>query len=88
MLTPGILSQWLMKMMDTNKHVMSHSFRHMNIYLLLEAEVPAAAEIQRRVGHSDTNMIMKANAHMTKNVKSKASVQFSSHLSEMTKKLQ
>ncbi len=70
-----------LKMIDTNKHITSHSLFHTNVYLLLEAE------IQRRVGHSDTNMIMKVYAHMTKNVKSKASELFSSHLSEMTKKL-
>lgn len=83
----AIRLQRLMKMMDTDKHITPHSFRHTNISLLLEAGVPVA-EIQRRVGHSDTNMIMKVYAHMTKNVKSKASQQFSSHLSEMTKKLQ
>lgn len=76
-----------MKMMDTNKHVMPHSFHHTNIYLLLEAEV-SATEIQRRVGRSDKNTIIKAYARMTKNVKSKATKQFSSHPSEMTKKLQ
>ncbi|WP_404336401.1 tyrosine-type recombinase/integrase [Planococcus rifietoensis] len=83
----AIRLQRLLKMMDTDKHITPHSFRHTNISLLLEAGVPVA-EIQRRVGHSDTNMIMKVYAHMTKNVKSKASEQFSSHLSEMTKKLQ
>ncbi|MGX7593666.1 tyrosine-type recombinase/integrase [Planococcus plakortidis] len=83
----AIRLQRLMKMMDTDKHITPHSFRHTNISLLLEAGVPVA-EIQRRVGHSDTNMIMKVYAHMTRNVKSKASQQFSSHLSEMTKKLQ
>ncbi|WP_404467050.1 tyrosine-type recombinase/integrase [Planococcus rifietoensis] len=87
MLRLGPLFQWLMKMMDTDKHVTPHSFRHMDISLLLEAGV-LVAEIQRCVGHSDTNMIMKVYANMTKNVKSKAYEQFSSHLSEMTKKLQ
>lgn len=76
-----------MKMMDTGKHITPHSFHHTNISLVLEAKV-SVADIQRRVRHSDTNMIIMVYAHMMKNVKSKASQQFSSHLSEMTKKLQ
>ncbi|WP_185960090.1 tyrosine-type recombinase/integrase [Planococcus soli] len=83
----AIRLQRLMKMMKTDKHITPHSFRHTNISLLIEANVPIG-EIQRRAGHTDITTTMNIYTHMTKHTKSQASDLFSSHLSEMTKKLQ
>lgn len=83
----AIRLQRLMKLMDTEKHITPHSFRHTNISLLIEADIPIG-EIQRRVGHTDINTTMNIYTHMTKNTKSTASQLFSSHLSELTKSLQ
>lgn len=69
------------------KHITPHSFRHTNISLLIEANVPIA-EIQRRVGHTDINTTMNIYTHMTKRTKDQAANLFSSHLSSLTAKLQ
>ncbi|MGM0899406.1 MAG: tyrosine-type recombinase/integrase [Bacillota bacterium] len=79
--------QRLMKKIDTTKHITPHSFRHTNISLLIEANVPIG-EIQRRVGHSDINTTMNIYTHMTRNTKEISSQLFSSHLSALTEKLQ
>ena len=85
--------QRLMKLFNKNiqekeqKHITPHSFRHTNISLLIEANVPIG-EIQRRVGHTDINTTMNIYTHMTKNTKNQASLMFSSHLSKLTEKLQ
>lgn len=79
--------QRLMKMMETEKHITPHSFRHTNISLLIEAQVPIG-EIQRRVGHTDINTTMNIYTHMTKQTKGQAAAMFSSHLSDLTAKLQ
>lgn len=72
---------------NLKKHITPHSFRHTNISLLIEANVPIG-EIQRRVGHTDINTTMNIYTHMTKNTKNQASMLFSSHLSKLTEKLQ
>lgn len=78
--------QRLMKKMNINKHITPHSFRHTNISLLIEAQVPIG-EIQRRVGHTDINTTMNIYTHMTKQTKEQASNLFNSHLSDLTAKL-
>lgn len=83
----AIRLQRLMKMMDTAKHITPHSFRHTNISLLIEANIPIG-EIQRRVGHTDITTTMNIYSHMTRNTKSQASQLFSNHLSALTEKLQ
>ena len=83
----SIRLQRLLKMMDTDKHITPHSFRHTNISLLIEANVPIG-EIQRRVGHTDITTTMNIYTHMTKNTKSQATQLFSSHLSALSEKLQ
>lgn len=83
----AIRLQRLMKLLDSNKHITPHSFRHTNISLLIEANVPIG-EIQRRVGHTDINTTMNIYTHMTRNTKAEASQLFSNHLSSLTEKLQ
>lgn len=83
----SIRLQRLLKMMDTDKHITPHSFRHTNISLLIEANVPIG-EIQRRVGHTDITTTMNIYTHMTKNTKSQATQLFSSHLSALSEKIQ
>ncbi|WP_153731570.1 site-specific integrase [Sporosarcina obsidiansis] len=84
--------QRLMKIMNRDieehkrKHITPHSFRHTNISLLIEAQVPIS-EIQRRVGHTDINTTMNIYTHMTKQTKDQAANLFSSHLSDLTAKL-
>lgn len=72
---------------EQKKHITPHSFRHTNISLLIEANVPIG-EIQRRVGHTDINTTMNIYTHMTQNTKNQASHMFSSHLAKLTEKLQ
>lgn len=85
--------QRLMKIMnrdiedDKRKHITPHSFRHTNISLLIEAQV-SISEIQRRVGHTDINTTMNIYTHMTKKTKDQAATLFSTHLSDLTAKLQ
>lgn len=83
----AIRLQRLMKKMDIGKHITPHSFRHTNISLLIEANVPIG-EIQRRAGHTDISTTMNIYSHMTKNTKEQASQLFTNHLSELTAKLQ
>ncbi|WOV83922.1 tyrosine-type recombinase/integrase [Sporosarcina jeotgali] len=83
----AIRLQRLMKKMNTTKHITPHSFRHTNISLLIEAQVPIG-EIQRRVGHNSIETTMNIYAHMTKQTKDQAANLFSSHLSSLTDKLQ
>lgn len=72
---------------EKRKHITPHSFRHTNISLMIESNVPIA-EIQRRVGHTDINTTMNIYAHMTKQTKDQSANLFSKHLSNMTEKLQ
>lgn len=83
----AIRLQRLMKLLDNKKHITPHSFRHTNISLLIEANVPIG-EIQRRAGHTDINTTMNIYTHMTRNTKAEASQLFSNHLSSLTEKLQ
>ncbi|MBE1557011.1 integrase [Filibacter limicola] len=71
---------------NKKKHITPHSFRHTNISLLIEANVPIG-EIQRRVGHTDIQTTMNIYAHMTKETKDQASLLFSDHLSDLTRVL-
>ncbi|WP_307438050.1 site-specific integrase [Bacillus sp. V2I10] len=74
--------QRLMKRMNIDKHITSHSFRHTHTSLLIEAGA-GIKEIQERLGHSDINTTMNIYAHMTKNIEEKTSYKFS----ELTKGL-
>ncbi|WP_282434400.1 tyrosine-type recombinase/integrase [Desulfosporosinus orientis] len=69
-----------------NKHITLHSFRHTHISLLIEAGVDIKA-IQQRVGHTDINTTMNIYAHMTKNMKEKASQAFSERMKGLSEKL-
>lgn len=83
----AIRLQRLMQMMDTEKHITPHSFRHTNISLLIEAKVPLE-EIQRRIGHTDFTTTMNVYNHISKGTKTTSSQLFSQHLSKLTEKLQ
>jgi len=72
---------------DKRKRITPHSFRHTNISLMIESNIPIA-EIQRRVGHSDITTTMNIYTHMTKQTKDQSVNLFSSHLSELTNTLQ
>ncbi|WHX25139.1 site-specific integrase [Virgibacillus halodenitrificans] len=74
--------QRLMKLMELNKHITPHGFRHTHTSLLIEAGA-GVKEIQERLGHSDINTTMNIYAHMTKNIEEKTSQKFS----ELTKGL-
>lgn len=76
----------LIKRMDTDKHITTHSFRHTNISLLIEAGVPIG-EIQRRSGHSDIQTTMNIYTHMTKDTKDHAANLLNVHLSGLTNSL-
>lgn len=54
---------------------------------MIESGVPVT-EIQRRVGHSDIRTTLNIYSHMTKQTKDESINLFSSHLSNMTQKLQ
>ncbi|MEK4800681.1 tyrosine-type recombinase/integrase [Oceanobacillus sp. FSL K6-0118] len=78
----AIRLQRLMKLMNTDKHITPHGFRHTHTSLLIEAGA-GIKEIQERLGHSDINTTMNIYAHMTKNIEEKTSQKFS----ELTKGL-
>lgn len=78
----AIRLQRLMKLMNTDKHITPHGFRHTHTSLLIEAGA-GVKEIQERLGHSDINTTMNIYAHMTKNIEEKTSQKFS----ELTKGL-
>lgn len=66
----------LMKLVNLDKHITPHSFRHTHTSLLIEAGA-GVKEIQERLGHSDINTTMNIYAHMTKNIEEKTSHKFS-----------
>ncbi|CDQ41529.1 site-specific integrase [Virgibacillus salexigens] len=78
----AIRLQRLMKLMNIDKHITPHGFRHTHTSLLIEAGA-GIKEIQERLGHSDINTTMNIYAHMTKNIEEKTSQKFS----ELTKGL-
>ncbi|WP_234448080.1 site-specific integrase [Virgibacillus salexigens] len=78
----AIRLQRLMKLMNIDKHITPHGFRHTHTSLLIEAGA-GIKEIQGRLGHSDINTTMNIYAHMTKNIEEKTSQKFS----ELTKGL-
>ncbi len=78
----AIRLQRLMMLMNTDKHITPHGFRHTHTSLLIEAGA-GIKEIQERLGHSDINTTMNIYAHMTKNIEEKTSQKFS----ELTKGL-
>ena len=78
--------QRLLKKLTIDKHITLHSFRHTHISLLIEAGVDIKA-IQQRVGHTDINTTMNIYAHLTRNMKEKASHAFSERMKDLSAKL-
>lgn len=72
----------LLKMLEINKNITPHSFRHTHTSLLIEAGV-GIKEIQQRLGHSDINTTMNIYAHMTANMEEKASQKFSELMKDL-----
>src|SRR5699024_4001893 len=65
----------VIKIMDTDKTITLHSFRHTHTTLLIEAGA-GIKEIQDRLGHADINTTMNIYAHLTKSVEKKTSDKF------------
>lgn len=76
----------LLEKTSIKKNITPHSFRHTHTSLLIEANVHIK-EIQERLGHSDINTTMDIYAHMTKNMKKKASTKFGKLMNSLSEKI-
>ena len=76
----------LLEKTSIKKNITPHSFRHTHTSLLIEANVHIK-EIQERLGHSDINTTMGIYAHMTKNMKKKASTKFGKLMNSLSEKI-
>ena len=76
----------LLEKTSIKKNITPHSFRHTHTSLLIEANVHIK-EIQERFGDSDINTTMGIYAHMTKNMKKKASTKFGKLMNSLSEKI-
>lgn len=62
-------------------HITVHGLRHTHVFLLLEAGVPVK-EVQDRMGHESTDMVLEVYSHINKKKKKEIGNIFAEHVSQ------